>query len=425
MNTTTTRSAELHRIYSPDRLFDPCERAETRFWSELEEADDVRPGGAGLYFHIVGAMDHAVGNPGEGGDWSDSAEPLDVECVVTSAQIDSVVSLSSKFLEAGKGDGSYSGDVEHDAIVRATKGLFSYAQRLLLCGHGTGRLAIVEAGTVASTTFVAKLPEGVFQLRRNQKVDFVDADTGGTVQASGRITNVDYQTRTVTLSAVKTLTADWGVYQSGVYGNAIPNGVRNIVDDGDYRPAATIFGVSPAGANSFLNAVTIENTGGVVDYSEEMVRDAFDQVTFQQDSVPTVLKCNTGILGEHYRVTTADRTFMVTGKGVPSYDIGANHDTLTFTYGGLKIPFKYDRDMPARELYGLHMPSFRKHTLRKADWFRPDGGEILQMVPAAGGGTWSYAFTAAMLMDMNISSRRLNANFVVRNIRDRGAARDT
>lgn len=423
MNTTTTRSAELHRIYSPDKLFDPCERSETRFWDTLQEADDVAPRGAGLYFHIVGAMDHAVGNPAEGGDWSDPAEPLDVECFVTAARTDSTLALSSTFLEAGKGDGSYSGDVEHDAILRATKGLFSYQNRLLVAGHATGRLAIVEASTVASTTFVCAGPECAFQLRRNQTVDFVDTDTGGTVQASGKISDIDPQTRTVTLTAAKTLTAGWGVYQTGVYGNPIPNGLRNIVDTADYRPTGLIFGVAPTGNNTFLNSVVVENTGAPVDYSEEMVRDAFDLVTFNQDSIPTLLLSNTGILGEHYRLTTKDRLFLQTDS-VPSYNLGANHDKLSFTYGGVKIPMKYERDMPARELYGVHMPSLRKHTLRKADWFRGDNGDILQLIPAAGGGTWSYGFTAAMMMEMNLSARKLNCHFVIRNIKDRGAARD-
>lgn len=425
-NTTTALSTELLRVYSREKLFDPCERSLPRFWNEMQEAKDERPGGSGLRFRIIGATGHAVGNPAESGDYSDTRTRLQVECAVTPARIDSVIELSETFLDAAKGDGSYSGDAEHDAIVEATKSLFSYAQRLLACGHGTGRLAIVEANTVASTTFVAKRPESVFQLRNHQPIEFVDTDTGGSVQGGVvLITDVNYLTRTVTIDTARSLTADWGVYQAGVYGNPMPNGVRNIVDDGDFR--SSIFGVSAAAPNTFLNATVLDNGNTLQDYSEELVRDLFDQVTFKQEMVPNCIRTNSGLASEHYRLTTSDRVYNVDAGGkLPDYNFGANHENLAFQYGSVKVPWKIDRDLPSRELYALYLPAWRRHTLRKADWFGAEGGAAkFDKKPANAGGTWSYALIGSMLMNMTISCRRLNANGKLGWVRDRGSARDS
>lgn len=423
MYTSSTLDSELLRIYSRDSLFEPCERMQTRFWDDLEEADDERPGGSGLRFRIIGNMGYSVGNPAEAGDFSDHNPRTQVECFVTSAQMDSVVQISTKFLELAKDDGSYSGDAEHEAIVECTKQLFSYADILLGVGHGTGQLATVDASVVGSTTVTMALPEGAFQLRRGMVIDFANLDTGGAVQVSGvKIIDRNVRTRVITLDTAVTVTAGWGIYKSNAYGNPMPNGLRNIVDRGDF--AATIFGQSRTAPNTFLNSIVLDNNGGLQDYSEELVRDLLDQVTAEQDLVPTQLRVNTGLAGEHLRVTVPDRIYTVSGGEAPKYPTGANQEKLSFTYGDQNIPFRIDRNLPARELYALHRPSWRKHTLRKADWVRAKGGPILNLQPANAGGTYAYAYIGAMLLDMNTSCRRLNAQGKLMNVRDRGSARD-
>lgn len=422
---STSIPSELLRIYDRSQLFEPCERGEPRFWDDMQEADDVRPGGAGYFFRIIGAIGHAQGTPGEGGDWSDPRTRLQVECSVTSAQVDSVVSLSSKFLELAEDDGSYSGDAEHEAIVEAARGLFSLLNRYLVSGAQTGRLAVVLSSTVASTTFTCKGPEFAFQLRRNQPIEFADLDTGGTVQAQAIIRDVNYRTMVVTLDTAVTVTANWGVYQQGTYGLPKPIGLRAIIDDGTF--ATTIFGQSRSSPNQFLSGIIMDTAPALQDYSEELVRDLVDQIAYNQDMIPTEFKCNYGITGEHYRLTTPDRIYMLSGgsKEVPGYQIGANQEEISFTYGNTKIPFKPDRDMPARELYALYKPGFRKHTLRKADWYRPGGGSPFMPMPADAGGNWTYTVGASMLVDLTVSHRKLNAQGALKSIRDRGSARDT
>lgn len=424
MYTSATLVNELLRIYSKDSLFEPTERLQTRFWDDLEEADDERPGGSGLRFRIIGAMGYSVGNPAEAGDFSDHTPRTQVEGTVAGAQIDSVVQVSTKFLEMAKDDGSYSGDAENEAIVETTKQLFIYADLLMGVGHGTGQLAIVDSSVTASTTVTCALPEGCFQLRRGMTIDFANLDSGGTVQITGvQILDRNVRTRVITLDTAVTVTAGWGIYKASVYGNPIPNGMRNIIDRGDF--ASTIFGLSRVAPNTFLNSIVLDNNGSIQDFSEELVRDLLDQITQEQDMVPTQLRCNTGIIGEYLRVTVPDRIYTVGPKeSTPSYQMGANQEKLAFTYGDLNIPFRPDRNLPARELYAMHRPSWRKHTLRKADWVRAKGGPIFNLQPANAGGTLSYAYIGSQLMDMNISCRRLNAQGKLMNVRDRGSARD-
>lgn len=422
-DSTSTLDETLLRLYSKDDNFEPAERSKPRFWDEMKTLTNESPGGAGLYFEILGASGHAQGNPAEGGDWTASRNRLGVQCSVTPARIDSSFEITQTFLEAARGEGSFRGDAESDAVIEATKGLFSYADRLMGCGHGTGRLAIVDV-TSSGTTVTCRKPEMAFQLRVNQPIDFVNTDTGGSVQASRTITSIDYTAGTFTVNSSVSVTAGWGVYQADVYGNAMPNGLRMIVDDGDF--ASSIFGVSRTAPNTFLNAKVMDGSGGLQDYSEHLVSELIDAITFDQELIPTQLRCNIGVIGEWRRSTTPDRIYQQASDGGKGFkpQTGSNHDGAAFTYGTNLIPFKVDRNLPARELYALYMPAWRRHVLREAA-FAKTGGQILFRKPAAGGETYAHAFLGNMSMEVTVSCRKLSAQGKLSNIRDRGAARDT
>jgi hypothetical protein len=196
------------------------------------------------------------------------------------------------------------------------------------------------------------------------------------------------------------------------------------VDDGDF--ATSIFGQSRlTSTNNFLNATVQDGSGGLQDYTEELVADMLDLVTGRQDFIPTQLRCNVGIVREHQRIVVPDRVYMVTGNKNPDYPSGINQEKLSFQYGDVKIPYKVDRNLPGREVYALYMPGFRKHTLKAADWMRAKGtNQIFHVMPASGGETYTFKYGANMYLDFNISSRKLNANGKLSNIRDRGTARD-
>lgn len=417
-DTTSTREASLLRVYTREKLFEPCERSEPRFWNQMKEFKDLRPGGTGRRWKITLHTGHPAGNPAEGGDWSTDRPPTEVECVVTSGQIDSPLELTSKFMEAGEGDGSYYGDPEAEGIIRATQELYAYADTLMGCGHGTGRLAIVGASSGPSTTVTLDDPEFGFQLREGMPIDFVDLDSGGTVQDSTVIVTIADDFQSIVVEDAVTVTSGWGIYKANVYGNAMPNGLRNIVDDGDF--AATIFGQARAGQTG-LNATVIDGGGGLQDYAEELINKGLDRVTWRQKLIPTQLRCNQGILSEYKRDTVRDRVRVGNSDNMQT---GVKDSKPAFDYADGNIPFIVDRNLPSRELYGLHLPSFRKHTLRKADWCRI-GGQILHPKPAAGGETYAHAYVANMLMDVTISSKILNCHVKWSNVRDRNAAGDS
>jgi hypothetical protein len=416
MYDTSTQEAELLRIYSRDDAFTPCEREKTRAWDDMKEADEESPAGKGRFFRVILASGMSVGNTPEGGDFPGHRPRRQVECNVQSSQITAGLSLSTKFLAASQDNGAYGGDQEHEGITETMRNLYTHADRLIGCGHGTGRLAIIDANAAATDTIVCAAPEMAFQLRENEYIDIVDTDTGGTPQYEGvQILAIDWQTGTLTLDQNVTVTAGWGLYHEDTYGNGMPNGFRNIDDDGDF--ASTIFGQTRATHNG-LNATVMDGNGGLQDYTDDLLRSLLDQITFKQDLVPTQIRCNKGIAAAFLNKQTPDRVFMQTGKGVPDYTSGANQESLAFVYGDKKIPFVIDTNLPAREAYALHMPVFRKHTLVPADWMRV-GNKILNLAPADGGGTYKFALVGAMLLDITISARRLNCHGKLSNVKDR------
>lgn len=418
MDSLVTRSVSLLRVYNREKLFEPCERSQTRAWDGIKEATDIRPAGSGLRYKVIGHTGHPEGNPAEGGDWGTDRPVTEAELVVSGAQIDTTIELTSWFQEAGKGEGSYYGDPDGEAIVRATKGILQYADTLIGCGHGTGRLAVVGTSTTG-TSIVLDDPEFAFQLREGMPIDFVDLDTGGTVQDTTEIDSIDFTTHTIVVADTVSVTAGWGIYKAGVYGNPMPNGFRNIVDDGDL--AASIDGGSRT-TYPFLNATVMDGSGGLQDYAEDLVNELLDQVTFKQDLVPTELRCNMGIISEYKRSTNSDRWW---DGNRDNFQTGQNEGKFSFLYGSSKIPFSPDRNFPTRTLLALHRPSLRKHTLRKLDWVRADGGGILQLGIAEGGGTYKHGVVGNQMMNMNISSKKYNCHGSLTNIRDRSAARDS
>ncbi len=424
MDTTTSRDEFLTRVYSREKAIEPAERTEPRFWDSMKEANEEAPRGKGRFFRVKGALSHSSGTPSEGGDWSDSYDPEDAECSVTSAQMDNSVSVSMKFLAASEDDGSYSGSGESEKIADAILELFQFADILMGCGHGTGRLAIVSANSGPSTTVTLgcdlDTPESVFQLRRKQPIEFVDLDTGGTVQATTTIEDIDYDNHQITTSSNVTVVAGWGVYQKGTYGKPKPNGLRVLVDDGSF--SANYCNKARTDA-PFLNAVVKDGNGGLQNFSEELMDDLIDTIgnTGGTKNIPTEIRSNQGLANENKRIIRESREFTVTDGGAVKGTLGGK--TTAYVYNGTKIPWEVDRNLPARELFALYRPGFRKHTLRKADWESVAGSKFLQKV-ADGGGTYSHALVANIMMDLTISHRRPYLNGVLRNVRDRTSAKD-
>lgn len=417
-DTTTTRSASLLRQYTREKAFEPCEREKTRAWDGIKEAKDLRPGGSGRFYKIIENTGHPGSNSDtDGGDWPADRPITEVVLQVTAADIDSPVEITQRYELLAEDEGSFYGDADAEAVVRAMRELFSYADVLIGAGHGTGRLAVVGANSGPSTTVTLDDPEFAFQLRRGMPIEFVDLDTGGTVQATTSIESIAVDGTSIVVADAVTVTAGWGIYKLNAYGKRIPNGYRNIVDDGDL--AATI-DTGVRADHPALNAIVID-PGGLQDYSETLVNKLLNRIGNEQDFIPTELRCNVGITGEYLRSIAGDR-FRMSNSDT---ETGRDSTKYGFLFQGKKLPFIEDRNLPARELYAIYKPALRKHMLRKADWVRGEGGAVFHQKPASGGDTYAYAKVGVMSLMMNISSKAYNCHGKLANVRDRDCANDS
>lgn len=429
--TLTTAGAELVQVYQRETTIEPFERIAVPFLDGIVEGARLgAKGGNEVQFLIRLADGYGIGAPNDGGDWAEARDPDAIKATVGKAQLDAALKITVEAEAAGEGEGSFTGDLLAEA-VKACMRTYMYQKNIMALGHGTGRIAVVAADAVATDTVVFDGPEFCFQLRRNQFVEFANLDTGGTVQNLGggvlavKVTDIDFLTHTVTFDQNVTVSSGWGAYIAGTYGKRRMNGLRNIVDDGDLT--STVFGITRAD-HPAVNATVID-PGSLQDYSESLVYDALTQQSQKTDIAVTEAWMNEGIRSEHYRATLPDRQFMIQGGAadVPAYNSGANQGELAFHWNGAKIPYKCDRNMPAREMYFVYKEGFKRHVLIQDDWMR-DGGAggnaKLWMAPAAGGTTYSNTMIGSLQGNMNLSHNHTNVNLAIKNIRDRALARD-
>lgn len=412
----TTAQASLTRVFDRSKLFEPAERSEKRFWDKIKEATDIKPLGEGLYFRIVGSLGHGVGNPTEGGSYSVARTPVEIQCLVQGARIDSVVEVTPDFLAASQGDGSFSGDGEAEVIMNATLSLFSYADALMGACSNDGKLGTVNGAVTTSANVQLAWPDGAYKFRPHQHVDFYLSGTTTSDLLDQEILAIDYQNAILVMAATVNLSDGDEVYNQGVYGSTFPNGVKNIVSDGDF--GSTLYTKSRA-QYPFLNAYVDDGSGsaGGDDFTEQSLRILLDQIRYNQSKQPTVLRSNAGMAGAFGDTQVKDRVFVLNGAQTPGGVGGIDQESLAFVYAAQKLKWDVDRNLPARQVYALWWEGFRRHTLIKPDWFRsPDSGAIFDKVP--GSGTLTYQYIGSQYMNMNITHRMPNANGLRTNYKD-------
>lgn len=434
MPTTTANLPNiLTRTYNREEYFAPHERYLTKFLDSVEDfPDGGKPLGIERRFGIRTADSHAAGATAEGGDLPAFSPPQVLQAVVSAIQVSAACSWSELMMMVAQGEGTLGEDIIDDHVKMTTRNLMT-ALNFLTLGHGTGRLAVVEATTVASTSFVARLPEHVLQLRKGQLIDFYDTDTGGSKQgASQTITAINFETRTVTIDGARSLTAGWGVYKAlsssvSTYGLA-PNGLRGISDNGSL--SSTLFGITRA-SNPDVNATVLNAGGGLQSYSEKLVRKGLNRIFFQTNLEADEIWCNQGIIGEHLNHLTGSRVYTVApGENVPKYRIGHDEQALGFQHNGKFIPFKVDADFPAREFVAVTKSLFRRHILRKAGWIGdgvgPEGSAsaVLMQAPASSGQSYSLQKVAGQLWAGNLAHLQPKAITAFREVLDEELAGD-
>lgn len=431
--TALSTSGELHEIYSTESQFEPAERRKAEFFSSMPEAKGVILKGKHWNWRMALAYGHGTGSPNEDDTFSRANKRRQVEMQVTHSTFDSVVEITTEAAErATGGDSSYS-DIIADQVDEASV-VLALREEMMALGPGTGQLALVNATTIASDTFVCDLDDsgvgGCMKLSEGQPIDFADAASGGAVQETSIITSIDITTHTVTIEDDLSLTAGWSVFQRGTYGKTVPAGLDYIVDDGSI--SASIFNQVRA-QSSKLQGIVVGDAATIVPYSEDIIDEGLLKASIGTDGViPTYLLGNKGVLLEHRRYAGKDRVFWYAnpgggGSGSPTMPAttGGKLTGLTYQFDDTAIPFKPNLRVAPRTLYGVYQPCIQKAYLRRPDWVRAGGAEgYPQLLLKPAGDTYSYVLVGSIMSRWAMVCDMFNANVKFLGIRDRQLAGD-
>lgn len=343
---------------------------------------------------------------------------VEIQGKVNAVEFMAYFQLSEMLKNAGVRDAAWNGGEMARHMKETTRDVTKGMQRMFVISHGTGRLAVVEAGTVASLSWVAKLDEGVSCLEPNELVDFYNLDSGGAAQYSASLISKVARTtaRTVTMSAVHTLTANWGVYKAGDYGRGC-NGLMGLVDDA--TKVDLLHGQSRA-AYEELKCQKVD-PGGPTDLDEQAMREICDRIYLAGGQVDTILT-GVGGMNAYFDISTGDRRYVVERSNTPKFRLGYKEGDALFSYDRGDVVIKKDPNMPARTMLFMSKSGFMKHTLRKLGWV-DEGGSILRLTPNGSDG-FNSSWTGMMLAQVNISCIEPPWQGIIRNIKDKTVAGD-
>lgn len=424
-STALSTSGELHEIYSTESQFEPAERRKAEFFSSLPEAKGVILKGKHWNWRMALAYGHGTGSPNQDDAWSRANRRRQVEMQVNHSNFDSVIEITIEAAErATGGDSSYS-DIIADQVDEASV-VLALREEMMALGPGTGQLALVNATTTNSTSFVCSLADsgvgGCVKLSEGQPIDIATAASGGTVQETTSIASIDITSHTVTMDDALSLTAGWSIFQRGTYGKGVPSGLDLIVDNGSIT--ANIFNQVRAQSTK-LQGFVVGAVNNIQPYSESLIDEGFLKVSMNSEMTPSYLLCNEGVALEHRLYAGRDRIFWYQNPGPMPATTGGKLTGLTYQYNDAAVPFKINKRIAPRTLYGIYQPSIQKAYLRRPDWVRTGGAEgypTLSLKPA--GDTYSYVLTGSILSQWAMVCDMFNSNFKVLGIRDRKLAGD-
>ena len=437
---TSAVSDWLMRRYSQKRFFKPYQNDLLPTYEDIDQqCPDEAPDGSGWFVPLYIASSQNWRAGAEGGVTSDVAASTETQGSVNAQEFKGTVQLTEFLKRAGSARGHFNGGALAHQMDMLTTDVMKGCQRFIVVGHGTGRLAVVDAATVATNSFVCRLPLAHLVLAINMRIDFVDTDTGGTVQgtANHKITAIDRTTRgitgggafntfagTVTFDGVaESLTAGWGVYRSGDYGGNIINGIRGLVQNGDV--SSSFLGKTYASFPG-LKAQVLSNSGTPRPLTESLMRQMADEIYHAGGEIEDI-RCNTGVMNAVGALQTGDKRYSIVRGEFPKYITGWREGDLLFAYDKATAVIKKDPNIPARELYFLCLKdSFYKHTL--ADFQFMGGGKdgVLHLTPNATtpGGGFETSWTAVIYAALNISNYYPPKNGVIRDLEDATLAGD-
>lgn len=387
-------AGSLKRHY-PKQFFKVLENEEITLLNLCDSLEDWKAIGDATYFPFYISAPKNISASSTGNTAIRAADQRqEVQGSVTPVEIVGNFDISDYTKNTATAAGSFNGGELSRETEETSTNTAKMINRYLASSHGTGRLAMVDAGTVAVTTFVAAVtearPYGVSNLMVGDFIDIYDADSAGAAQYSGvKITNIDPATRTVTTDTTMTLTAGWSIYRAGAYGLAI-NGLRNLIDNG--TAASTIHGQTRATYNA-LNSVYLNiYSGGVAQaLTEEHIRQTLNRV-HSNGGRPDTAICNPGVADAYLRINATLRQYIVPNGSLFDSKVGTPN-SLNVAYRDLNLKLVREVNALPRAFYMVRKGDLKKVIARDLGWYDEDG-EMIRMAIVSG--AYRTSWSAAM-----------------------------
>jgi len=406
----------LKRIYDPD-YFELHQNYRAPFYQMIQQSKNHEADGEGAFWPFYLETPQNMGSPAEGGALPPVKSRTEVQARVRPIQFINSFQISFILAAVGTKRGSFSKTEIQRHMWESTTDVTKHMNRVMAGSHGSGRLCQVQDATVATASFVAKLPQGTLLIRPNMLLDVYTLDSGGVISSTGAATQIKVNsvvpaTRTVNLATALTLSANEHVYVYPDYNNT-SNGLLGLVDDGTFL--TTIHNQS---RSSFpgLKATVLDNGGVLRPQTEELLIDGASQTLQNSGQEIDCLLMNSGQIRQYLKNVIPQRRYNVNGKGVPAYQTGAREDDLQFLWGGKTCHIKRMEDISPRNIFGITTSLIRRFEVEKLDWYDHGGGQILAQGVGASGRTTTQEATIYSVT--NIGNLQPNGHFVIRDLLD-------
>lgn len=384
-------------------------------------------GGVRFPIEVYTGKSGAGGNNG-GVEQNETVPRVDLQCAVAAVENSEMTEMTDMLDNTGTGAGVWEDEATR-RVRECTENLAKRMQRYMCVSHGTGRVGVVDADTVASVSFVSSVKKaycyGLAGIDANEKVDIYSSDTNpASHQYLGvLIESVDYATGTCVTDTSMTLTEGWGVYLEGRFGLGI-NGLRNLIDNG--TNSLTIHGQTRADYPSALNSVVEDVYSGAnrVELNQDVLDKVINQVHFNGGRIEFFYG-NSGVNNTFNRANVTLRQYnTISGKGPFKQQLG-QADLGSYSHKGRTIPWYEETDDNALPgmLYGFSKGLLRKYVASPIKFMMKDGAMWSRAIGTNGRPVTGYQAVAKC--QMNIGIQKPSWAMAINGLRDRGMGRDS
>lgn len=297
-----------------------------------------------------------VGAGTEEGDLPASAGNNYEQFVTTLKNLYGTIEISDKAVRASENNvGAFVNllNAEMDGLVRSSS--FNFGR--MLFGDGTGTLATVSA--VSGTTVTV---DGVKNIVEGMVVDFMDEGVAVSAAKGRRVTAVDRDKKTFTVSggALTGVEAGCTVCVQGSY-NLELTGLGAI-----FKSEGTIYGLDRA-THKWLIPYMKASVGSI---TETAIQTAIDRLEETAGSRVNFIVCSWGVK------RALQKLFGESKRNTEVMELAGGYRTIS--YNG--IPVVADRFCPDGTMYLLNTDDFCLHQLCDWKWLEGDDGRVLKQV---------------------------------------------